>query len=311
MKKITIKEFIEENKKKLAISIFSGEDDLDREVATSKLNRLGLSLAGHFKYFPSERIQICGPIEHSYLGSLTHAKRIELLNELFSTFPNIPCIVITRSLSPWPELLETSSKYQIPLIGTSLGTSKFIMGATDFLEERLSPSLTMHGVLVDIYGLGVMILGESGIGKSECALELLKRGHMLIADDVVEIILKPGEVLVGRGKSLTNQYIEARGLGILNISSLFGVGVLLEKTRVELVIKLEEWGGEKEIERLESFEEKINILGVELPMITIPVKPGRNLAILMEVAALNYRLKRKGVSKTKEMEESLKRLMEK
>lgn len=311
MKPLDVKEFFEAYKDKFEFKILAGENALNREIVTSQLNRLGLSLAEHYQYFPSERIQVYGMIEHTYLEKFEHEVRLGKIKKLFSTFPQIPAIVVTRGIQPVYELIYCCDEFNIPLISTTVRTSSFISEVTVYLEERLAPRITLHGVLVDVYGIGTLILGESGIGKSECAIELLKRGHLLVADDVVEIMAKPGDVLIGMGKKITKHYMEVRGLGIMDVPTMFGIGVTLDRTKIELVIRLEEWDKAKEFDRAGLFERKTAILGVELPEVIIPVRPGRNLAVLIEVAALNQRLKQKGYVAVEELDKKIIEMLKK
>ncbi|MDI6641846.1 MAG: HPr(Ser) kinase/phosphatase, partial [Elusimicrobiota bacterium] len=294
IKKLTVEQLLKDLREYLKLNLISGKEGILREIKLQQINRLGLSLAGHFTYFPSECIQICGLTEHSYLQTLSSENRYNIIKQLFSSFPQIPCLIITTNINPITELVDLAQEFSLPLIKTSFETAKFITELNVYLEEQLAPSITVHGVLVDVYGLGVLILGESGIGKSECALELLKRGHMLIADDVIQIKLKSGGVLSATGAELIRHHMEVRGLGIIDIKQIFGIGSILDKTRLELVIKLEEWKVDFEYDRLGMEERTTNILGITLPEVVIPVRLGRNLAVLIEVAALNHRLKQKG-----------------
>lgn len=301
---LTVNEFLNEMAKKLDLKLLTPsipQQGLTKEIVSPQLNRLGLSLTGHFDYFPSERIQVCGMVEHTYLQKMSPKERSERLLKLFSTFPQIPCVVIARDITPLHELVDCCSDFKIPLLQTSLRTSVFITETTVYLEERLAPMMTLHGLLIDVYGIGTLITGEAGIGKSECGLELLKRGHMLVSDDVVELISKPGGMLIGRSKKEIQDFMEVRGLGIINIPTMFGIGSILDRTRVELVIRLEEKEGD-DIDRSGLMEGTTMLLGVKLPEITIPVRPGRNLAVLVEIAALNQRLKQKGYYAAEELD---------
>lgn len=309
MGKLTVEELFCDKNKDLRLNLLSGKEGLNRQITVTEINRPGLTLTGYFKYFRYERIQIIGGGEHSYLKSLTNKEKIKILNKFFSYRP--PCVIVTRNAKPIKELITTAQRYQVPLFVTSLATPPFITELIAYLEEKLAPLITMHGTLVDVYGLGVLIHGESAIGKSETALELIKRGHMLISDDVVEIRQKPGGVLIGSGKEVVSHHMEIRGLGIIDVRTLFGMGAVLDRTRIELVIRLEEWDESKEYERLGLDDNYTEILGVKIPELVIPVRPGRNIAVLIEVAAMNQRLKGKGFYSARELDKHIIELMRK
>ncbi|MEW6041075.1 MAG: HPr(Ser) kinase/phosphatase, partial [Elusimicrobiota bacterium] len=238
MSKLTVGDLLKE--KSLELSQVQGEKGFDRAVKVPEINRLGLALAGHLAYFAAERIHVLGITEYSYLETLSAQRRQEIFKQLFTAFPQIPCIIQTKNPMPFEELTDACRDFSIPLLNSELRTNNFIINLGIFLEEKLAPGITLHGVLIDVFGLGVLILGDSGIGKSECALELLKRGHMFIADDVIEIKHTRGGVLTGSGQELIRHYMEVRGIGIIDIKAIFGIGVILDKTTIELVIKLEE-----------------------------------------------------------------------
>lgn len=306
---LTVKKLLEEKGKDLSLKLLAGEKGLNRKITVTEINRPGLTLTGYFKYFRYERVQIIGGGEHSYLKSLVKNKRIKILKKFFYYKP--PCIIVTRNVKVIEELIATAENYQISLFLTSLNTPPFITELIAYLEEELAPLVTMHGTLIDVYGLGVLIIGESAIGKSETALELIKRGHLLITDDVVEIKQKPGGILIGSGKEIVSHHMEIRGLGIIDIRTLFGMGAVLDSARVELVVRLEEWNESREYERLGLEEKHTEILGVKIPELVIPVRPGRNIAILIEVAAMNQRLKNKGYYSARELDRRLIELMQK
>lgn len=303
--KLTVNGLIKDAGKKLSLSAVSGEDGLDRAVKVPEINRLGLALAGHFAYFAAERVQVLGVMEYSYLETISAENRAAVFRQMFISFPQMPCIIQTRNPKPFEELVELCREFSIPLLKTEMRTSGFLSLLGIFLEDRLAPSVTIHGVLVDVFGLGVLILGDSGIGKSECALELLKRGHMFIADDVIEIKLLRGGTLAGTAQELIKHFMEVRGLGIIDIKAIFSIGVILDRTTIELVVKLEELQAGKEYDRLGMEEKTVNILGVNVSQVTIPVRQGRNLAVLVEIAALNQRLKQKGYYSAKELNNRL------
>lgn len=306
---LTVEELLKEKEVSLHLKLVAGEKGRQRKIAVSEINRPGLTLTGYFEYFRYERIQVIGRGEHSYLNFLSKEKRIEILEKFFSY--EIPGVIVTYNLSPVPELVNAANKSQIPVLVSSLPTPSLIAELIAYLEEKLAPLTTIHGTLIDVYGLGVLIIGESAIGKSETALELIKRGHMLITDDVVEIRQKPGDLLIGSGKEIVSYHMEIRGLGIIDVRTLFGMGAVLERTRIELVVRLEEWDETKEYERLGLEESYTEILGVKLPQLLIPVRPGRNISILIEVAAMNQRLKNRGYYSARELDRRLIELMKK
>lgn len=306
MTSISIQKILEEKQEELKLEIIAGEKGLDKKISVFDINRPGLALAGYFDYFAYERIQIFGMTELSYLATLNRERRKQIFEKLVSY--DISCFVITRSLEPPAELVELAQKQEIPILRTSLNTIKFINEISSFLEEKFAPTTSVHGVLVDVYGVGVLILGESGIGKSECALELVKRGHRLIADDVIEI-RKKANVLVGRGVEFVKHHMEIRGVGIIDIKNLFGAGAIRDECEIEIIINMEEWDSKKEYDRLGLDEIKYDILQVKVPQLVIPIRPGRNIAAIIEVAAMNWRLKQKGYDSAKEFEKRVINIM--
>ncbi|MDR1696442.1 MAG: HPr(Ser) kinase/phosphatase [Endomicrobium sp.] len=295
---------LKEKSKELKLALIAGGDGLDRKITVPDINRPGLAFTGYFEHFPYERTQVIGIGEHTYLNTLDHSKQVELLNKLFS-HPNATCCIVTKGLKSNAAMIEVFSALKVPLMETPLNSSSFIGDLIYYLDGKLAPSVKMHGVLTNVYGLGVLITGKSGIGKSECALELVKRGHMLIADDIVNIKKRSGRVLIGSGIEITKHLIEVRGVGIIDVNNLFGVGSILDESYIELVIKLEEWESVKKYERLGMEEYHTEILDVKVPEITIPVGPGRNLAVLVETASLNQRRKNKGYFTAKELSDRL------
>lgn len=261
-------------------------------VTTSDVNRPGLQLTGYLDYFGTDRIQTIGKVENTYLASLSPEQRLSRLDNYFRT--GFPCIVIARGLEVFDEMIEVSRKYGIPILRTNDVTSRFLSGLILYLNVKLAPRISMHGVLVEVYGEGVLILGESGVGKSETALELVKRGHRLIADDVVEVRKVSDKTLLGTAPDIIRHFIEIRGIGILDVKYLYGVGSVKVQENINLVIKLELWDEKKNYDRLGLVDEYTDILGIKVPSLNIPVRPGRNLAIIVEVAAMNHRQKKMG-----------------
>jgi len=290
---ITVEQLFQDKKDDLRLELVAGAEGLKRNIEAIEINRPGLALGGFRQYFPAERIQIVGYSEFAYLKSIKPALRQSVLNDVFCE-KKIPAVIFTRRQEPFAEVKEVANKYQLPLLVSALDTSRLIGDITFYLEEHLGPKVNFHGVLVEVYGIGVLIVGKSGIGKSECALELLRRGHMLVADDLVEVGLHSGYLLVGKSPLPTKNIMEVRGIGIIEVQNIFGIGIVLDSTRLELVVRLEEWESGKIFDRTGLDESVMEILGVKVPEVVLPVQPGRNLAILVEVAALNQRLKKIG-----------------
>ncbi|MFC5401209.1 HPr(Ser) kinase/phosphatase [Cohnella soli] len=287
-KKVRVSELVQQ----FHLEIVAGEDGLKRKIVTDDLNRPGLEMAGYFNYYPSERVQILGRTELAFLETLTSEERRDRMEGL--CHEETPCIIVTRGQETPAELIEVANERHLPVLRSAVATTILLSRITNFLEKKLAPTATIHGVLVDVYGVGMLITGGSGIGKSETALELVKRGHRLIADDAVEIRQTSDNHLYGTAPDLIRHLLEIRGLGILNVMTLFGAGAVRNSTSISLVVKLENWQQDKQYDRLGLDEEKTKIIETEVPLLTIPVRPGRNLAVILEVAAMNYRLKNMG-----------------
>lgn len=308
MPEITVGTFLQEKNEDFKLELLAGVEGLQRLIKVSEVNRPGLALTNYFEHFPAERIQIIGLGEYTYINSLSPERQKEVLEKIFS-FHDIPCCIIARGLEPLPEMVQIHQKFKIPLLRTTLTTTQLMGELIFYLEDKMAPSTNMHGVLVSVYGLGVLIVGNAGIGKSECALELVKRGHMLVADDIVDITQRSGGILVGRGEEIIRHHMEVRGLGIIDVRSLFGIGFILDEAKIELVIRLAEWETNLEYERVGLEEHYTTILDVKVPEIILPVGPGRNLAVLVEIASLNQRLKNKGHYTAQELNQRLIQLM--
>ena len=289
-----VKDFVtvEDIVRRFDLEVLCGSDGLDHPIRVSDLSRPGLELAGYFTYHPTERIQLLGRTELTFFHGLSANNRQERMSKL--CHKDTPCICITRDYEAPPELIEAASKIDLPVLRTSLPTTKFASKVTSYLDSALAPKTTLHGVLVDVYGVGILLAGASGIGKSETALELVKRGHRLVADDAVEIRQTAENILIGNPPDLIRHLLEIRGLGIINVMTLFGAGAVRGNKKISLVIRLEVWRENRQYERLGLDEEKMRIIETDLPMLTVPVRPGRNLAVIIEVAAMNFRLKRMG-----------------
>lgn len=290
--------------------VFSGGKYLnERLISTSDISRPGLELTGYFAYYPAERIQLLGMTEISYARKMGTAKRKQVMQQLCQP-EQTPCFVISRLL-PVPEELDMAAKSaKIPVLRSKLPTTRLSSKMTDFLESRLAERQSLHGVLVDIYGLGVLITGDSGVGKSETALDLIKRGHRLIADDRVEVYQKDEQTIVGEAPQILRHLLEIRGIGIIDVMNLFGAGAVRADTQISLIVHLENWNKDKQFDRLGSGEQKVKIFDVDIPKISVPVKIGRNLAIIIEAAAMNYRAKTMGYDATKAFENNLNNLIQ-
>jgi len=299
---VNLRELIDE----FQLEDVTGSDRLDEiQITTSDVNRPGLQLAGYLEYFGTDRIQIIGKVETAYLGSLPSEERYSRLDEFFKH--GFPCMVVARGLEIFTEMVEVAKKYGIPVLKTDDITSRFLSGLIRYLNVELAPRITKHGVLVEVYGEGILILGESGVGKSETALEIVKRGHRLIADDVVEIRKVSDKTLLGTAPDIIRHLMEIRGIGILDIKNLYGVGSIKMQETINLIINLEPWDEKKNYDRLGLVEEYTDILEIKVPSLIVPVRPGRNLAIIVEVAAMNNRQKKMGYNAAKVLNERVMR----
>ncbi|MBU3811152.1 MAG: HPr(Ser) kinase/phosphatase [Candidatus Niameybacter stercoravium] len=275
----------------------------NRQVTESDVNRPALQLAGFFDYFDPTRLQIIGKVEHTYLQKMSQEDRAKCIERLMS-YKEIPCIVLCREeIDPFPEMITCAEKYGIPIFKTLEATTSFIAEVNRWLHVELAPRMSMHGVLVDIYGEGVLITGESGIGKSETALELVRRGHRLVADDAVEIKRVSGTTLLGSAPEVIRHFIEVRGIGIVDVKQIFGIGSVKEMKNIDLVVKLELWDQKKQYDRLGLTNEYMDILGINVVSHSIPIRPGRNLAIICETAAINFRQKKMGYNAAEALNE--------
>ena len=295
---IPVRELLSEELADLRLTLVEGRGGLDRLLTHPRIQKAGLALTGPIDKLQAGRVQVLGLSEITYLEQLPEAQRAALVQGLFDL--RLTCFVLCRGLSYSPYFIQLAQERGVPLLATTAGTSQVVEALGRFLEARLAPLQVLHGVLLDISGLGVLILGESGVGKSEAALDLVVRGHRLVSDDVVEIIRR-GVVLTGSGPPLTRFHMELRGLGIINIKDLFGVAAVREKKDIELVVRLEPWEEGKDYERLGVEEPTYTLLGVSLPFIELPVTPGKHLSVLLEVAARNQLLKHRGYHPAKEL----------
>lgn len=272
-------------------------------VITADLNRPGLQITGFFDYFDPTRIQVFGMVENTYLAGMTSENRYNSLKRLFEK--NVTAVILTRNGNATPEMMSLAEEYDTPVLRTSLQTSYFTSSLNGYLNVELAPRITRHGVLVELYGQGLLILGESGVGKSETAVELIKRGHRLVADDAVEIKKVSARSLVGSSPDIIRHFIELRGIGIVDVKNIFGMGSVKDSEKIDMIIHLETWEKGKQYDRLGLVDEYTNILGLDIPSLTIPVRPGRNLAVIFEVAAMNNRQKRMGYNAAEELNRRL------
>lgn len=299
---ITIKEFLDAGRATLNLEVECGEAYLDNVVEEDALNRPGLALAGFFKYFAKRRIQVFGLAETTYLGSLPDAERRQRLQQLYRQ--RVPGIVITRHRHALPEMKEMSAEFKTPLLRSNMITGRFMNQATVLIENLVAPRTRVHGTMVDIMGVGVLIEGEPGIGKSESALTLIERGHSLVADDITIFRRRSSEILAS-AVEVTRYHMEIRGLGIIHVPSLFGVASMRGETRLDLIVRLERPGPQIESDRSGLAQKSRDVLGVPIPLVVLPVAAGRDLAHVIEVAALNQRLKMLGHDAAKELNDKL------
>ncbi|MFD1739371.1 HPr(Ser) kinase/phosphatase [Bacillus salitolerans] len=290
MVKVRTKDLME----KFHLELISGQEGINRPITTSDLSRPGIEMAGYFDHYPAERIQLLGKTEMSFFEQLSEADKRDRMERLCTDLT--PGIIISRGFEVPKELIEASEREAVPVMRSTVKTTRLSSNLTNYLEGMLAPTTAIHGVLVDIYGVGVMITGKSGVGKSETALELVKRGHRLVADDCVEIRQESQDTLVGSAPELIQHLLEIRGLGIINVMTLFGAGAVRTYKKVSLVVNLELWDQKKQYDRLGLEDEKMRIIDTDVTKLTVPVRPGRNLAVIIEVAAMNFRLKRMGMN---------------
>ena len=278
-----------------------------KKIICADVNRPGFALSGFFDCFDHKRIQLFGKAEHQYISLLSSKERVYKLEQLSAHDP--PAIIVTSSLSIFPELLEVAEKYGVPLFRTAETTSNIQAAIISYLNVVLAPRITRHGVLVEVYGEGILILGDSGIGKSETAIELVKRGHRLIADDAVELKRVSAKTIVGSAPEIIRHFIELRGIGIVDVRRVFGIGAVKDTEKIDMIIKLEHWDKEKFYDRLGFDTEKTDILGINISTTTIPVCPGRNLAVIIEVAAMNNKQRRMGYNTAEHFNNRLQEFM--
>jgi HPr kinase/phosphorylase len=296
---------LDDKKFDLRLTLVAGKKGLTRRISSTRIQKPGLVLAGFTEHLHRERIQIFGNTEMSYLETLPRERRVEVLQRFFAE--DIACLVVTKGLPVSPDIAAAAERGGVPVLSTTHLSSTFIEGVQNYLEDILAASTSMHGVLLDVFGVGILLLGKSGIGKSEIALDLVMRGHRLVADDIVDVKRKTQDSVYGTGSEIIKHHMEIRGLGIINIKDLFGVAAIRERKKIEIVLELVEWDPHVEYDRLGVEEKKFRILDVEIPMLIVPVRPGRNMTTIVEVAARNHLLKLQGHHSAKEFQERLNR----
>ncbi len=304
MVKVRTKDLIDQ----FHLELICGAEGIHRPITTSDLSRPGIEMAGYFTYYPAERIQLLGKTEMSFFEQLSDNEKRDRMDKLCTELT--PGIIVSRGFEVPKELIEASEREAVPVMRSTVKTTRLSSRLTNFLEGKLAPTTAIHGVLVDIYGVGVLITGKSGVGKSETALELIKRGHRLVADDCVEIRQEDQDTLVGNAPTLIEHLLEIRGLGIINVMTLFGAGAVRSYKRITLVVNLELWDQAKQYDRLGLEDEKMRIIDTDITKITVPVKPGRNLSVIIEVAAMNFRLKRMGINAAEQFSSRLSGVIE-
>ena len=302
-KSITAGFLYQQTHDRFGLKQLNGEAGFDNQIRDKSLNRPGLALAGYVELFTYDRVQIMGNTEIRYLNSLKPSQRMAACTNLLEF--KMPCIILTNGNIIAEELLQAAAARHIPIFGTEFETTKISYFLADFLDDQFSPQVVVHGSLVDIYGVGVLLAGRSGIGKSEIALDLIERGHRLVADDVVNVTRKGEGILIGAGTDLVKHFMEIRGLGLIDVRSMFGIRAIRFQKRVEIAIELEEWQGDRDYTRTGLDTDQVSILGVDIPLVKLPIFPGKNVTVIAEVVSLNYLLKHYGYDAPKEFAKRL------
>ena len=300
---LQVKDLLARKADPLQLEALTGDMGLEREIPNPEASSPGLVLAGYVARFVGDRIHILGETEITYLASLDPAARRRALDTFFKF--ELPCVIVTKSQQPPDELLERARARGVPVIRTSLKTSEFYRRLKPFLDDAFAPATTVHGSLADVFGVGLLFLGRSGIGKSECVLDLVERGHRLVADDVVHITRRGHDILIGRGHELSRHYMEIRGVGLIDIKTLFGVRAVRQQKRIEVVVQLEDWDASREYDRTGIDGQETTLLDVAVPIVTVPLNPGKNLTVICEVVAMNHLLRYSGVNAAKALNERL------
>jgi len=303
MQSLKIRDLYLDNRRSLKLENLTGEQGLEKIITQSEIHRPGLALIGFVDIFSYERIQVLGNTEIAYLNSLNQRDRTLAIHRLVEFA--IPCIIITNKNKVFNELIKFCSEREIPVFRTPYSTTQFVRGIGDYLEIKFAPSVTVHSTLVDVYGVGLLLSGRSGIGKSEVALDLIERGHRLVVDDLVKITRKGDDILIGSGNDVIQHYIEIRGLGIVDVKNMFGIRAIRLQKRIEIEVVLEEWDAKEDYERLGLEEHYGTILDVKIPQVHLPIFPGKNITVIVETIALNYLLKLLGIFPAKEFNDRL------
>jgi HPr kinase/phosphorylase len=303
MSPVKVRDLLERKGDPLQLEALTGVIGIDREMPTAEASSPGLVLAGYTKRFASTRIHVLGQTEITYLASLDAEGRRRSL-ETFFTF-DLPCVVVTKGQEVPAELLELARAKGVAVIRTKLKTSEFFRRLKPFLDEAFAPTTTLHGSLADVFGVGLLFMGRSGIGKSECVLDLVERGHRLVADDLVQISRRGLDLLIGRGHEMARHYMEIRGVGLIDIQALFGVRAVRQQKRIEVVVQLEDWDASREYDRTGLDRATTDILGVSLPLVSVPLNPGKNLTVICEVVAMNHLLRYGGVDSAQQFNQRL------
>jgi len=309
MRTVTVKELLSERRRDLHLEVLAGEGSLERQISTGDISRPGLALSGYMGYYLWERVQIIGITETGYLETLAPDQRREAIGRITSF--DLPCIIVTKNLPVQPDLIAVAGERGIPVLRTDIDTTDFIHRFSSYVDNKLAPTTTVHGALVDVYGVGLLFTGESGIGKSECALDLVERGHRLVADDVVFIKRRGLSVLIGYGNQMLQHHMEIRGVGIIDLATLFGIRAVRMRKRIEVEVRLKRWSDDEDYDRLGLDEKPTTILGVEIPLVTVPVVPGKNISVVAEVIAMNFLLKIYGYRTPEEFNRRLQESMQK
>jgi HPr kinase/phosphorylase len=303
LENVTVERLYSERQKVLELTLLTSENGLKRGIPNSEIHRPGLALAGYVERFANQRTQVLGETEMTFLSSQDRSGRKKAVENIFRF--DLPCLIITKGIVPPVELLEAANRKGVPVFSTQLSTVEFINRLSVYLDNLFAPHTTVHGTLVDVYGAGLLYTGKSGVGKSECALDLVERGHRLVADDVVRIIRKAPRLIVGTGDELLGHHMEVRGIGIIDIEKLFGIRAIRLQKRIEVQVNLVHWDDQAEFERLGIEDKYTTILGVEIPVVTIPVSPGKDITVISEVIAMNHMLKIYGHDSAKEFSRRL------
>ena len=303
----TVGRVLELMREPLMLELLSDDAGLAREILSSEVSSPGLVLAGYVDRFPAHRVLVFGETEMTYLASLSPARRRKVM-DLFFSF-EVPCVVVTKGQSVPDEMMQASRARGVPILRSALKTAEFFARVKPAIAEEFSPTTNLHGSLADIFGVGLLFVGRSGIGKSECVLDLVERGHRLVADDLVIVKRRGGDVLIGRGHELQRHYMEIRGVGLVDIPSIFGIRAVRQQKRLEVVVQLEEWDHDAPVDRTGLETETTTILDVELPKVRVPLNPGKNITVIAEVIAMNHLLKYSGIEPAERFNERLMRQM--